>query len=123
MIIGIGTDLIEINRVIKACSKPSFQEKIYTKEEIELCKNDKVKFADNFAVKESVSKMFGTGFVDIKPIEIEVLRDPKGKPFVNIYGNALKKANELGIVRTFVSISNTKDYSIAFVVGEGGFDS
>ena len=92
MIIGIGTDLIESSRVIKACSKSSFQEKIFTKDEIELCKEDKVKFADNFAVKESVSKMLGTGFTGIKPIEIEVLRDSKGKPYVNMYGACLKKS-------------------------------
>lgn len=122
MIVGIGTDLIEIKRVIKACSKSSFREKIFTKKEIELCKNDTVKFADNFAVKESVSKMLGTGFGAIKPIEIEVLRDHKGKPYVNMYGNALKRAKDLGVVRTFVSISNTKDFSIALAIGEGVLD-
>ncbi|HHX54732.1 MAG TPA: holo-ACP synthase [Clostridiales bacterium] len=122
MIIGIGTDLIESSRVIKACSKSSFQEKIFTKDEIELCKEDKVKFADNFAVKESVSKMLGTGFTGIKPIEIEVLRDSKGKPYVNMYGACLKKSIELGIRKVFVTISNTKEFSMAFVVGEGGID-
>lgn len=123
MIIGIGTDLIEISRVIKACSKSSFQEKIFTKDEIELCKKDKVKFADNFAVKESVSKMLGTGFTGIKPIDIEVLRDSKGKPYVNMYGACLEKSIELGIRKVFVTISNTKEFSMAFVVGEGGIDT
>ncbi len=123
MIIGIGTDLIEISRVIKACNKSSFQEKIFTKDEIELCKKDKVKFADNFAVKESVSKMLGTGFTGIKPIDIEVLRDSKGKPYVNMYGACLEKSIELGIRKVFVTISNTKEFSMAFVVGEGGIDT
>lgn len=123
MIIGVGTDLIEINRVIKACNKSSFQKKIFTKNEIKLCKNDKVKFADNFVVKESVSKMLGTGFTGVKPIEIEVLRDSKGKPYVNMYGACLEKSIELGIRKVFVSISNTKDFSMAFVIGEGGIDT
>lgn len=123
MIIGVGTDLIEIKRVIKACSKSSFQEKIFTKDEIKLCRNNKVKFADNFAVKESVSKMLGIGFNGIKPIEIEVLRDSKGKPYVNMYGACLEKSIELGIRKVFVTISNTKDFSMAFVVGEGGMDT
>ena len=122
MIIGIGTDIIESSRVIKACSKTSFQEKIFTRDEIELCKKDKIKFADNFAVKESVSKMLGTGFTGIKPIEIEVLRDSKGKPYVNMYGACLEKSIELGIRKVFVTISNTKELSMAFVVGEGGID-
>ena len=84
-----------------------------------MCKKDKVKFADNFAVKESVSKMLGTGFTGIKPIDIEVLRDSKGKPYVNMYGACLEKSIELGIRKVFVTISNTKEFSMAFVVGEG----
>lgn len=119
MIVGIGTDLIEINRVLKACEKDSFRNKIFTQNEIELCKSHKVRFVDNFAVKESVSKMLGTGFGRIKPIEIEVLRDCKGKPYVNLYGESLKKAKALNISNILVTISNTKDYSLAFVVGEG----
>ncbi len=120
MVVAIGTDLIEVNRVLRACKKTSFQEKIFTQAEIELCINDSVKFSDNFAVKESVSKMLGTGFRGIKPIEIEVLRDSLGKPYVNLYGKSLEKANELGIKKVFVTISNTKDYSLAFVVGSTG---
>ncbi|NLJ90233.1 MAG: holo-ACP synthase [Clostridiales bacterium] len=117
MIIAIGTDLIEIERVVKACKKVSFQEKYYTQAERELCSSDMVKFADNFAVKESIAKMLGTGFRGIKPIEIEVLRDSLGKPYVNLYGKSLERASELGINSILVTISNTKDYSLAFVVG------
>ena len=119
MIIGIGTDLIEVKRVEKACKKNSFRERLFTKTENELCKNNSVKYAGNFAVKESIAKMLGTGFREIKPIEIEVLRDNLGKPYVNLYGKSLELANELGITRIFVTISNTKDHSLAFVVGEG----
>lgn len=118
MIIGIGTDLIEINRVVKACEKESFKKKYFTPNEIELGDTNKQKYADNFAVKEAVSKMFGTGFRDIKPIEIEVLRDPLGKPYVNLYGMALKLADSLAISKIFVSITNTKDYASVFVIGE-----
>lgn len=119
MIIGIGTDLIEIERVAKACKKDSFKEKIFTQAEINLCKNNYTKFAGNFAVKESVSKMLGTGFRDIVPMEIEVLRDSLGKPYVNLYGRSLERTKELGIAKILVTISNTKDYSLAFVIGEG----
>lgn len=118
MILGIGTDFIEINRVLKACEKESFLKRIYTEEEIKLGQLDRWKFADNFAVKESVSKMIGTGFREIKPIEIEVLRDSLGKPYVNLYGRCNELAKHLGIIRIHVTISNTKDYSLAFVVGE-----
>ncbi|QHQ62537.1 holo-[acyl-carrier-protein] synthase [Anaerocolumna sedimenticola] len=118
MIVGIGTDMIEINRVIKACEKELFQKKYFTPKEIELAASCKNKFADNFAVKEAVSKMFGTGFHNIKPIEIEVLRDSLGKPYVNLYGSALEISNALSIAKIFVSITNTNKYACAFVVGE-----
>lgn len=118
MIVGIGNDLIEIDRVIRACQKEAFCKKYYTENEIELAKNQRYKYADNFAVKEAVSKMLGTGFYKTEPIEIEVLRDVLGKPYVNLYGNALDVANSLGISKIFVTITNTKKYACAFVIGE-----
>ncbi len=118
MISGIGIDLIEVDRVLKACEKESFLKKIYTEGEIELIKADNMKAADNFAVKEAVAKMFGSGFRGFSPIDIEVLRDELGKPYINLYGQAKALAKEQGIVRIHVSISNTKDYSNAFAIGE-----
>lgn len=119
MIIGLGTDLIEIDRVSKACENQKFLLKYYTEQEINHFSSNKTKLADNFAVKEAVSKMLGTGFREIKAIEIEVLRDSLGKPYVNLYGAALELSITLGITKIFVSITNTKVYSSAFVVGEG----
>lgn len=118
MIIGIGTDLIEIDRIVKACEKIAFLNKIYTENERKLAVLDKNKLAGNFAVKEAVVKMFGTGFSGIKPIDVEVLRDENGKPFVNLYGGAKKQAQLLGITSIFVSITNVKEYASAVAVGE-----
>jgi holo-[acyl-carrier protein] synthase len=118
MIIGIGTDLIEIERVVKACQKETFLKKYFTTKEIELGNSNKQKYAGNFAVKEAVSKMFGTGFRGIRPIDIEVLRDNYGKPYVNLYGTALELSRTLEISDIFVSITNTKDYASAYVIGE-----
>lgn len=118
MIYSIGTDMIEIERVVKACSKENFLLKYYTTKEIAIIALDKRKSADNFAVKEAVSKMFGTGFRSIEPIEIEVLRDDLGKPYVNLYGKALELSKKIGIEKIHVSLSNTKVYASAFVVGE-----
>lgn len=118
MITGIGTDMIEILRVVKACEKEAFLTKYFTQKEQALFLTDKKKAADNFAVKEAVSKMFGTGFRKVMPIEIEVLRDGLGKPFVNLYGEAQKLSLEQGIKTVHVSITNTAKYAQAFVVGE-----
>lgn len=118
MITGIGVDLIEIERVVKACESHHFLQKYYTLEEIRLIKLDPVKAADNFAVKEAVAKMLGTGFRSFFPKDIEVLRDELGKPYVNLYGQAKQLCEQQQITNIHVSISNTKNLSNAYVVGE-----
>ncbi|ABX41288.1 holo-ACP synthase [Lachnoclostridium phytofermentans] len=118
MIFGIGTDMIEINRVVKACERKTFLTKIYTEQEQKLLLSDIRKAASNFAVKEAVVKMFGTGFRAIAPNEIEVLRDNLGKPYVNLYGNAEILAKEHNVERIHVSITNTKELVSAYVIGE-----
>lgn len=120
MITGVGLDLIEVSRVVKACEKETFLRKCFTAAEIELFEGDRRRAADNFAVKEAIAKMFGTGFRGISLIEIEVLRDNNGKPYVKLYGKADELARTQGITAIHVSISNTKDYANAFAVGEKG---
>lgn len=118
MIYGIGTDLVEMERVVKACEKQSFLDHIFTRKEQELLQRDKKKAAGNFAVKEAVVKMFGVGFRQITPIQIEVLRDELGKPYINLYEAALDYAKQGKITKIHVSITNTKEYASAYVVGE-----
>jgi holo-[acyl-carrier protein] synthase len=118
MITGIGVDLIEVDRVTKACDRESFRKRYFTDKEIELIEKDIKKAADNFAVKEAVAKVFGTGFQTFFPIDIEVLRTTEGKPYVNLYGKAEELSQKLGITAIHVSISNTKEYTTAFAVGE-----
>ncbi len=120
MITGIGVDLIEIDRVVKACEKETFLKRNFTEKEIELILLDKKKAADNFSVKEAVAKMLGTGFLGFAPIDIEVLRNSLGKPYVNLYGKAAKLAKEQGTRIIHVTITNTKELSNAFVIGETG---
>lgn len=115
-IVGIGTDLIERRRVKEACEKASFFEKCFTENERELIKNHKAAVSNNFAVKEAVSKCFGCGFSGISLNEIEVLRNDLGAPYVILYGRAREKADKLGIRKIHVSVSDTKEYSSAFVV-------
>lgn len=125
MIVGVGTDLIEIARVRKACEKQAFLSRIYTKEECRKFGGNAARLAGNFAVKEAVAKALGTGFRSFWPADIEVLRDDMGKPFVRLLGGALKRAKELGVEEVHVSITNTKEYAAAFAVAEGktGFEA
>lgn len=119
MIIGIGNDIIEIERVRKACSKATFLTRYFTMNEINSFGEKTVSLAGNFCVKESVAKALGTGFRDFSPIDIEVLRDELGKPYVNLYGKAEELAAVLGVEKIHVTISNLKELAQAFVVLEG----
>ncbi len=118
MIIGIGTDLIETKRVGTACEKPGFLARYFTVREQNLIAGNSERAAGNFAVKEAVAKMLGTGFRGFFPDAIEVLRDDLGRPYVVLYGRARELAEELKIDTIHVSISNTAQYASAYVIGE-----
>ena len=118
MIFGIGTDLIEMERIQKAIQRKRFLEYVYTKAEQELIAGRVQRAAGNFAVKEAVVKAFGTGFRGIAPKEIEVLRDMAGKPYVCCHGRAEIFMQEHKISKLHVSISNLKEYAQAFAVAE-----
>ncbi len=119
MIVGIGVDMVEIQRIKKACEKEAFLLRYFTSGEVKIIAGSLARIAGNFAVKEAVVKAFGTGFGKVSPEEIEVLRDPLGKPYVVLYGQARILAHELGISRFHVSLTDTKELVQAFVVAEG----
>ena len=110
--------MIEIARVEKACRKQAFLSRIYTAEECRQAGKTISRLAGNFAVKEAVAKALGTGFRSFGTESIEVLRDRLGKPYVRVLGNAKERAEELGITEFHVSITNTREYAVAFVVAE-----
>lgn len=118
MIIGIGNDLIEIDRIRKVCEKEAFLLRYYTEAERKCCRNASM-LAGNFAVKEAVAKALGTGFSKFFPNEIEVLREETGKPYVNLYHIAKEIAEEQKVKRIFVTISNTDSLAMACAVLEG----
>lgn len=122
MIKGVGNDIIELDRMLKVIERPRFLEKYFTQQEIDLYHNRKDKIetlAGNFVVKESVSKVFGTGVRGFGLKDIEVLRDDLGKPYVVLYNEAKKIADHMNITSLFVSISHSEKYIIGFAVGEG----
>lgn len=118
MIIGIGIDMIEIKRVKKACEKQSFFSRCFSIAEQEMIDGNMSRAAGNWAVKEAVSKVFGTGISGFNLTDIEVMREKSGKPYVLLYNNAEKISEKLGIDTLHVSISNTEEYAIAYVIGE-----
>ncbi|MBR6616080.1 MAG: holo-ACP synthase [Lachnospiraceae bacterium] len=119
MLTGVGCDLIEIERMKKACEKEAFLLRVYTEEERRQADGRPSVLAGTFAVKEAVAKVLGTGFRTFMPKDVEVLRDELGKPYVILHGNAGKVAEEKRIKRIEVSISDTREFAMAFAVGEG----
>ncbi|MGL4362742.1 MAG: holo-ACP synthase [Cellulosilyticaceae bacterium] len=122
MVVGIGTDIIEIERIDKAVLRTkSFLNKVYTHKEQMLweSKGKKVTFlAGNFAAKEAVSKALGTGFRTFGLCDVEILRDELGKPEVVLHGDAKKIFEQIGVSHIFVSISHCKHYATAMVILE-----
>lgn len=118
MIVGIGTDLVEIRRIRDMMDRHRGLERIFTKNELAHAKDRAAVLAGTFAVKEAVSKAFGTGFFGVEPYEIEVLRNEKGVPYVNLSGRAAESARKLHMDQIHVSITDTEKYAQAFVIGE-----
>lgn len=119
MIIGIGIDLIKVERITKALKRKNFLEVTFSNEEILCYKNKKCQIdslAAKFAVKEAVFKALGTGW--IKGSEVEILSESSGKPIVNLYGDSLKKSKELGIKNIQISLSYYGDYAIGMAIAE-----
>lgn len=120
MIIGIGTDIIEIDRIKKAVDRTNgFIEKIFTDKEIRLFSSKNMRpevIAGNFAAKEAISKSLGTGIRGFSLKEIEVLRDDLGKPIVFLSDNIenlIGKGYKLNL-----SISHNNTSAIAFAILE-----
>lgn len=126
MIIGIGTDVIEIERIKKAIEKTdTFFEKIYTTREKAYYreKHKRVEtLAGLFAAKEAISKALGTGFRGFNASDIEIIPNELGKPEAYLYGEAKVLANRLEICKIHVSISHCKTYATAFAIAEGGIN-
>ena len=124
MIFGIGTDIVEVERIRKLDSQEKFADKILSLSELKVFKSQidekQVTFlAKQFAAKEAVSKALGTGIgKDIRFNQIEILRNSDGKPYLNHDGIITTIFNDLGITKTHVSLSDEKKYVLAFVILE-----
>jgi holo-[acyl-carrier protein] synthase len=116
----IGVDIIEINRIEEAVSRwgEGFLRRVYTDPELKLYRHKPSSLAARFAGKEAVIKALGPQTTGIRWREIEVLSDPSGKPSIRLYGKAQEQADSLGLDKLAISLSHSREYAIAFVVGE-----
>ena len=120
MIVGIGNDIIEIERIEKAISKEGFKDKIYTQRELENIKkrgNRAETYAGVFSAKEAISKAIGTGVREFSLTDLEILNNDFGKPYVVVsekLDKIIKSKKEDYQIE--ISISHSKKYAIAMAI-------
>jgi holo-[acyl-carrier protein] synthase len=116
---GLGTDIIEVQRIREAIERHGdrFLNRLFTEQEKKYCcryKDATPHFAGRFAAKEAVLKAFGTGLhPEITWKEIEIVNDPQGKPEVQL---STKLAQALSAACIFLSISHCQEYATATAI-------
>ncbi|HSK73918.1 MAG TPA: holo-ACP synthase [Pyrinomonadaceae bacterium] len=124
MIISIGIDIIEVYRIRETLARtPRFAERVFTGRERTYCEAKGAaaaqSFAARFAAKEAFLKALKTGWRGkITWQDIEVIRDEKGVPTLEIRGEARKIFDDLGANRIHLSLSHTTDHAVAQVILE-----
>ena len=122
IIYGIGTDIVNVDRIKKSLKNSIILNRIYSEEEIKKCKKKMCNancFAKRFAAKEAFSKALGTGISNgINFNEIVILNKKSGKPYISIVGQTKKILNKKFKRRKSkisLSLSDEKKYAVAFV--------
>lgn len=123
MIIGMGVDIVEVERMRKAMADNApLKEKVFTDNEISYCAERKTQnqnFAGRFAAKEAALKALGTGWSDgIRWKDVETLPDQRGKPQLVLHGRAKELYQASGANRTHVTITHSGQNAVAVVILE-----
>jgi holo-[acyl-carrier protein] synthase len=124
MIVGTGIDLIEIARIQNSVDRfgERFLNRVYTAGEQAYClrkRSSGESFAARFAAKEAAAKALGTGISQgVSWLEIEVTREPGGRPGIRFYGRAAEIAARIGVSRAALSLTHTQELAMASVVLE-----
>ncbi|HEY1984582.1 MAG TPA: holo-ACP synthase [Terracidiphilus sp.] len=126
MIVGTGIDLIEIERIQHSADRygPRFLDRVFTGAEQAYClrkRNAAESLAARFAAKEAGAKALGTGISrGVSWLEIEVVREPGGRPALEFHGRAAEFARRLGVTHAALSLTHTGTLAMASVVLESG---
>src|SRR5271163_1287630 len=124
MIVGMGIDVAEVKRIASVIEsqKERFLQRVYTPAEAAYCeqfKNRAERFAGRFAAKEAAMKALGTGWArGVRWVDIEVLREPSGKPTLNLLGETRAIADRLRVRNISLSITHSGDMALAQVIFE-----
>lgn len=115
----VGIDLVEVERIAQTVARfgPRFLERVFTPEELQESRRRVTWLAGRFAAKEACAKALGTGIgAAVAWRDVQVLRQPSGKPSLRLLGDAAARAVALDIAQMDLSISHTHQYALAVVV-------
>ncbi|MEM9703806.1 MAG: holo-ACP synthase [Planctomycetota bacterium] len=122
MIVGLGTDIIECDRIGALIDRhgESFTHRVFTAAERDYCdkhKNSVQNYAGRWAAKEAAMKALGTGFVPpVRWHDFEILPEPSGAPIITITDGAASVLQARGGSAALVTISHCKAYATATVI-------
>ena len=116
----VGVDIIEIPRIKRVFEQygDRFLRRIYTDREIAYCRGRAPQLASRFAAKEATMKALGTGVRGIRWRDIEVVRGRGQAPRIELHGTAQARADRLGLTDIALSLSHSRDFAVASVVGD-----
>jgi len=123
MIVGLGTDIVEIVRIGRVIERhgEAFLHRVFTDDEIRYCQQRREylqHYAGRWAAKEAVMKVLGTGFAPgIGWKDIEVASKPSGQPYMLLHGGVKELVDRLGISEVLISISHCRQYATATAIG------
>jgi holo-[acyl-carrier protein] synthase len=124
MIVGTGIDIAEVPRIAESIARfgERFLHRVFTAGEIEYCDskvNRAERYAARFAAKEAAMKALGTGWNHgVRWRDIEVKRQPGGRPTIAFHGKAAEFAAKLGTKNVALSLTHTVDQALAQVILE-----
>lgn len=120
MIVGIGIDIIEIERIAKAVARPGFCQRVFTPAEQLYCNGRGTQraasYAARFAGKEALLKALGTGFSGGTWQDIEILTSNSGQPVAHIKGFFGEVARQRGVGQIHLSLTHAQQYAAAQVI-------
>ena len=123
MVLGLGTDIVEIGRVKNAIGREAFLARVFTCRERAYCDvrgtGRAASYAARWAGKEAVLKAFGMGLRHGALLDVEIVPDALGAPEVHLFGFFAALAKERGVRRIHLSLSHAKEYAVAQCVLEG----
>jgi holo-[acyl-carrier protein] synthase len=124
LIVGLGLDIAEIDRIEAAITRHGapILKRLYTPAEVAYCESHRNKFeryAGRFAAKEAAMKALGTGWRrGVRWRDIEVIREPSGKPSLSLKGVAKRIAEGLGAKNISLTITHSGNLALAEVIFE-----